>query len=52
MLSAPVTCDVGKFQCRDGLLCISTGWLCDMERDCADGSDEDPEHCMYIRSRI
>lgn len=46
ILSAPLSCAPGKFQCTDQHLCIPKGWLCDGESDCMDGSDEAPnEEC-------
>ena len=33
------------FPCRSERKCIQTGWLCDGDADCADGSDEKPYNC-------
>ncbi|RVE72792.1 hypothetical protein OJAV_G00041090 [Oryzias javanicus] len=33
--------------CKDGVTCISKGWRCDREKDCPDGSDEDPDVCQH-----
>ena len=32
------------FQCDNGQ-CITKKWLCDLENDCMDGSDEAPDKC-------
>merc|ERR1712154_91721 len=32
-------CKANEFQCKD-MSCIQTDWVCDTEKDCADGSDE------------
>ncbi|CAG5134704.1 unnamed protein product [Candidula unifasciata] len=41
-----VTCKGNQFMCQDGM-CIQDEWVCDMERDCYDSSDEDgcPTDC-------
>uniref|UniRef100_A0A182PD52 Uncharacterized protein n=1 Tax=Anopheles epiroticus TaxID=199890 RepID=A0A182PD52_9DIPT len=34
-------CSSEEFTCRSGTgNCIPLGWMCDQNRDCADGSDE------------
>ena len=42
---ASSSCSPDEFQCVTGGKCISSGWLCDKDQDCEDGSDESPEHC-------
>ena len=38
---APVlACEEGYFTCHTSRNCIVNHWVCDKERDCADGSDE------------
>ncbi|PIK43654.1 putative low-density lipoprotein receptor-related protein 4-like [Apostichopus japonicus] len=36
------SCSSGEFMCSDGTACITTSWsfVCDNDRDCQDGSDE------------
>ncbi|XP_072033875.1 sushi, von Willebrand factor type A, EGF and pentraxin domain-containing protein 1-like [Amphiura filiformis] len=43
--AAPTVCDVGSFQCSNGL-CIPEYWVCDTENDCGDESDEG-SGCVY-----
>uniref|UniRef100_A0A803T697 Ig-like domain-containing protein n=1 Tax=Anolis carolinensis TaxID=28377 RepID=A0A803T697_ANOCA len=38
------TCFVNEFSCKDGS-CILWGYICDMNEDCRDGSDETPGLC-------
>uniref|UniRef100_A0A8C4HHC4 EGF-like domain-containing protein n=1 Tax=Dicentrarchus labrax TaxID=13489 RepID=A0A8C4HHC4_DICLA len=45
--STPKTCSPKQFVCKDGVTCISKGWRCDREKDCPDGSDEEPDVCPY-----
>ena len=40
-LGPEFVCDDDAFQCADGG-CIRGDWACDFQRDCADGSDENP----------
>ncbi|AWP15061.1 putative low-density lipoprotein receptor-related protein 2-like [Scophthalmus maximus] len=39
--SAPLKCRKGFKPCRDGLNCVMYSHVCDGEKDCQDGSDED-----------
>lgn len=39
--SSPVKCGLGFQQCKDGSECILYSHVCDGERDCQDGSDEE-----------
>ncbi|XP_028456831.1 low-density lipoprotein receptor-related protein 2 isoform X2 [Perca flavescens] len=39
--SAPLRCRKGFKPCKDGLECVMYSHLCDGERDCQDGSDEE-----------
>ncbi|XP_034085132.1 low-density lipoprotein receptor-related protein 2 isoform X2 [Gymnodraco acuticeps] len=39
--SAPLKCRTGFKPCKDGLDCVMFSHLCDGERDCNDGSDEE-----------
>uniref|UniRef100_A0A8D0DF55 LDL receptor related protein 1 n=1 Tax=Sander lucioperca TaxID=283035 RepID=A0A8D0DF55_SANLU len=41
------TCSPKQFVCKDGVTCISKGWRCDREKDCPDGSDEEPDVCPH-----
>uniref|UniRef100_A0AAQ4PNY3 EGF-like domain-containing protein n=1 Tax=Gasterosteus aculeatus aculeatus TaxID=481459 RepID=A0AAQ4PNY3_GASAC len=43
----PKTCSPKQFVCKDGVTCISKGWRCDREKDCPDGSDEEPDVCPH-----
>ncbi|AWP02987.1 hypothetical protein SMAX5B_014046 [Scophthalmus maximus] len=46
-MDAPKTCSPKQFVCKDGVTCISKGWRCDREKDCPDGSDEEPDVCPH-----
>ncbi|KAM9759324.1 low-density lipoprotein receptor-related protein 1-like isoform 2-T2 [Menidia menidia] len=46
-VDAPRSCSPKQFVCKDGVTCISKGWRCDREKDCPDGSDEDPDVCPH-----
>ncbi|XP_071486072.1 low-density lipoprotein receptor-related protein 2-like [Diadema antillarum] len=37
-------CTANQFRCEDNQRCIPLSWRCDVENDCADGSDE-PDDC-------
>ncbi|XP_075970818.1 lipophorin receptor 1 isoform X4 [Anticarsia gemmatalis] len=37
-------CSLKQFQCSDGK-CIPSMWVCDLEKDCEDSSDEEIEEC-------
>ncbi|KAF7648260.1 hypothetical protein LDENG_00159790 [Lucifuga dentata] len=39
--SGPLKCRVGFKPCKDGLECVLYSHVCDGERDCGDGSDEE-----------
>ncbi|KAG7494682.1 low-density lipoprotein receptor-related protein 1-like [Solea senegalensis] len=45
-IDVPKTCSPKQFGCRDGT-CIPKGWRCDREKDCPDGSDEEPDVCPH-----
>ncbi|XP_031769122.2 very low-density lipoprotein receptor isoform X10 [Galleria mellonella] len=38
------TCTSSEFRCKTGR-CIPLSWRCDNEKDCSDGSDEEPGTC-------
>ncbi|XP_014362948.1 low-density lipoprotein receptor isoform X8 [Papilio machaon] len=38
------TCTSNEFRCKTGR-CIPLSWRCDNEKDCSDGSDEEPGTC-------
>lgn len=39
--STPVKCRIGFKPCKDGLECVMYGHVCDGQKDCEDGSDEE-----------
>ena len=39
-------CSESELRCNDGK-CISHGWVCDGEKDCRDGSDENSVTCKF-----
>ncbi|GFN85250.1 MAM and LDL-receptor class a domain-containing protein 2-like [Plakobranchus ocellatus] len=42
----PRQCQVNEFQCNDGN-CIPEDQVCDLQKDCCDGSDEAGDKCYY-----
>lgn len=38
------TCSETEFVCKNGR-CLRERWVCDLDNDCGDGSDEDPNMC-------
>ncbi|CAH2989504.1 unnamed protein product [Chilo suppressalis] len=42
------TCTSAEFRCKTGR-CIPISWRCDNEKDCSDGSDEEPGTCTTQR---
>lgn len=36
-----VRCRIGLYSCKDGSDCVPSSHVCDGEKDCKDGSDED-----------
>ncbi|XP_047507981.1 very low-density lipoprotein receptor-like isoform X3 [Pieris napi] len=43
------TCTSSEFRCKTGR-CIPMSWRCDNEKDCSDGSDEEPGTCTDQRN--
>ena len=41
-------CKVNEKLCGDKSRCIISQYECDSHSDCADGSDESPNHCKLI----
>lgn len=39
------SCQDGHWKCDNSPMCIPTAFICDEVVDCADGSDENSEHC-------
>lgn len=39
--TAPFHCSAGQFMCADNRTCIDRHHICDKDKDCPDGSDED-----------
>ncbi len=48
-LISDVECGIDQFKCKNGR-CIPKRWQCDQEKDCSDGSDEDPSNCRKFVS--
>ncbi|VVC91011.1 unnamed protein product [Leptidea sinapis] len=46
--TASRTCTAAEFRCKTGS-CIPMSWRCDNEKDCSDGSDEEPGTCTTQR---
>ncbi|KAL4716569.1 hypothetical protein ACJJTC_010233 [Scirpophaga incertulas] len=42
------TCTSSEFRCKTGR-CVPMSWRCDNEKDCSDGSDEEPGMCTGQR---
>jgi len=40
-----LNCTDGFFKCLSSGSCISSHWLCDGDRDCVGGEDENPSIC-------
>lgn len=38
----------GKFACSDNSKCIDIGQTCNKNKDCPDGSDENPRYCESL----
>ena len=44
-------CDpTSEFRCADGRMCVSVDFLCDLEDDCGDGSDE--RNCRKLLTTV
>uniref|UniRef100_A0A2H1V0S3 SFRICE_030181 n=1 Tax=Spodoptera frugiperda TaxID=7108 RepID=A0A2H1V0S3_SPOFR len=43
------TCTQSEFRCKTGR-CIPLSWHCDNEKDCPDGSDEEPGTCSQYHT--
>ena len=43
--TTPKKCIENHFKCTKSGKCVHNSWLCDGERDCADGEDEAKELC-------
>lgn len=41
------TCATDEFICANGR-CLRQRWVCDLDNDCGDGSDEDPNMCGML----
>ena len=36
-----IKCKPGEYKCSDGQECVPKRWVCDSNKDCSDGSDEE-----------
>ena len=43
--SENLRCRDDQFRC-DSNRCITRYWVCDGDKDCSDGTDEDPKECV------
>lgn len=47
----PVGCSLRQFRCTNSK-CIPLTWTCDGEKDCEDGSDENPKTCIKTAKKV
>lgn len=47
----PSPCLSTEFECKDHITCIHKSFMCDGDKDCPDGGDEDPIRCKNITCR-
>ena len=45
------TCPDNDFQCDNGN-CIPSNWVCDVDDDCGDGSDEPIANCSKLKHKL
>ncbi|CAH1639604.1 unnamed protein product [Spodoptera littoralis] len=50
LFKAKAICSLKQFQCTNGK-CIPSMWVCDLEKDCEDNSDEEIEECKKDMSK-